>query len=313
MTAPDLRAIAQALGGEVHGDTALVPGPGHSRSDRSLSLRIGANGRIIWHSFAGDRWDDVRSHLERAGLPFGSGEPRACEPSAAERESFRQSVERAEWWAQKKRQIALRLWNTATDAGNSLVERYLQFRGIRRAPPPSLRFAADLNWKPLDWRPPEGAVFSGPAMLAKIEAASGAFLSVQATWLARGGNGKCSLAPTDRKFIGATKGGRVMLDAAAPEMIVGEGVETVLSASDALDLPCIAALNAGGLAHFQPPPGVVRLVVAYDNDRAGRDAANKLAARMYRVGVMCRMAKPPGGHKDWNDAAQAGEHLRSAH
>lgn len=37
---PDARAIARALGGEVAGQQVLAPGPGHSRLDRSLSIRI---------------------------------------------------------------------------------------------------------------------------------------------------------------------------------------------------------------------------------------------------------------------------------
>jgi hypothetical protein len=36
----DVRAMARALGGEVAGrDTVVAPGPGHSRRDRSLSVR----------------------------------------------------------------------------------------------------------------------------------------------------------------------------------------------------------------------------------------------------------------------------------
>lgn len=314
MTGADLHSIARALGGEVRGDKALVPGPGHSPKDRSLSLKIGADGRVIWHSFAGDRWEDVRPHLARAGLSLASGEAGPYKPTPAERERYKKRMEREEWWAREKQRIALNIWNTAAGATNSHVESYLRHRGIFRAPPAALRFDTDLHWMPLTWqpRPPESALATGPAMLAKIETAESAFLGVQATWLAEDGRGKCPRGP-DRKFLGALKGGRVMLDAAAPEMIVGEGVETVLSASEALSLPAVAALTANNLAAFIPPLGVGRLVVAFDNDRAGRDAANKLAARMHRVGIRCRMAKPPGNHKDWNDAAQADAHRRSAH
>ena len=36
----DIRNIARGLGGEVAGRQVLAPGPGHSRKDRSLSVRL---------------------------------------------------------------------------------------------------------------------------------------------------------------------------------------------------------------------------------------------------------------------------------
>ncbi len=45
-------------------------------------------------------------------------------------------------------------------------------------------------------------------------------------------------------------------------------------------MPMIAALSATHLAALVPPPGLERLYVARDNDRAGRRAAERLAARV---------------------------------
>jgi hypothetical protein len=47
--------IARALGGDVAGHNVLAPGPGHSRADRSLSIKIDAAAKdgFIVHSFAG--------------------------------------------------------------------------------------------------------------------------------------------------------------------------------------------------------------------------------------------------------------------
>lgn len=36
----DPRAVARALGGHVSGRNIAAPGPGHSRADRSLSIKI---------------------------------------------------------------------------------------------------------------------------------------------------------------------------------------------------------------------------------------------------------------------------------
>ncbi len=68
----DLRAIARALGGEVIGRQVLCPGPGHSKRDRSLSVKIdrGVPSGLLLHSFAGDDWRICRDHvLALLGLP----------------------------------------------------------------------------------------------------------------------------------------------------------------------------------------------------------------------------------------------------
>src|SRR5262249_32645559 len=60
---------ARALGGDAYGrNRALVPGPGHSRHDRSLSVTFLSTG-ILVHSFAGDDWKTCRQHVnDRLGL-----------------------------------------------------------------------------------------------------------------------------------------------------------------------------------------------------------------------------------------------------
>jgi putative DNA primase/helicase len=67
----DPRTLARALGGEASGNNVRAPGPGHSASDRSLSITVdsGAPDGFIVHSFAGDDWQECRDHVrERGGL-----------------------------------------------------------------------------------------------------------------------------------------------------------------------------------------------------------------------------------------------------
>src|SRR5687768_9282981 len=73
----DLRAVAQALGGNVSGRNVLAPGPGHSRADRSLSVRIEptAPDGFIVHSFAGDPPLACRDYV-RASLGLSAREQR---------------------------------------------------------------------------------------------------------------------------------------------------------------------------------------------------------------------------------------------
>jgi hypothetical protein len=67
----DLRSVAHALGGEVCGAQVLAPGPVHSHTDRSLSVRLNANAPdgFVAFSFAGDNWRVCRDHIrERLGI-----------------------------------------------------------------------------------------------------------------------------------------------------------------------------------------------------------------------------------------------------
>jgi hypothetical protein len=67
-----LRSWAQALGGEVCGVQVLCPGPGHGPTDRSLSVKMSANGGFVVHSFAGDDPIACRDYVrQRLGVaPF---------------------------------------------------------------------------------------------------------------------------------------------------------------------------------------------------------------------------------------------------
>ena len=53
---PNLQSLARALGGEVSGSQVLAPGPSHSTSDRSLSIKLdpSAPDGFVVYSFAGD-------------------------------------------------------------------------------------------------------------------------------------------------------------------------------------------------------------------------------------------------------------------
>jgi hypothetical protein len=67
----DPHSLAKALGGEVRGDQILAPGPGHSASDRSLSVKVDprAPDGLVVYSFAGDDPITCKDYVrEKAGL-----------------------------------------------------------------------------------------------------------------------------------------------------------------------------------------------------------------------------------------------------
>ena len=60
-----------------------------------------------------------------------------------------------------------------------------------------------------------------------------------------------------------------------------------------------AALSAGSLAAFAPPPGAARLLIAADRDDAGRRAAATLEAQARAQGIAATVLIPE--HGDFND------------
>src|SRR5262249_27206144 len=67
----DLKILAKALGGQVSGQQVLAPGPGHSPTDRSLSVKLDprAPDGFLVHSFAGDDPIACKDYVrEKAGL-----------------------------------------------------------------------------------------------------------------------------------------------------------------------------------------------------------------------------------------------------
>jgi RecA-family ATPase len=68
----DLRQLAAALGGEASGGQVLAPGPGHSRDDRSLAVKIDASAPdgFLVHSFANDDPMACKAYVrDKLGLP----------------------------------------------------------------------------------------------------------------------------------------------------------------------------------------------------------------------------------------------------
>ena len=103
-----------------------------------------------------------------------------------------------------------------------------------------------------------------------------------------------------RKALGSVFGRAVRFGVPGSTLLVGEGVETVLSlVSAAPRVPAAAALSAGSLGVFVPPEGVSRLIIARDNDPEGERAAERLVRRCDLAGVSARVIVSERG--DFND------------
>ena len=140
-----------------------------------------------------------------------------------------------------------------------------------------------------------------PALVAAVTGDGGRIFGVQRTWLDPRRPAKAGVADP-RKALGRVYGLAVRFGAPSDDaaLVVGEGIETVLSLVTAVpEITAAAALSAGSLGAFAPPPGVARLVIARDNDEDGAHAAERLARRCARAGVAATIVVPAGN--DFND------------
>ena len=197
-------------------------------------------------------------------------------------------------------EAARRLWRRCRAIEGTHAEDYLRARSIHRCRFPALRYHPALLHRD------EGGVRRLPALVAAVTGPAGEhpghgpIAGVHRTWLDPREPAKAPV-PRPRKALGRVHGLAVRFgDPAPPTLLVGEGIETVLSLVTAMpDAVAAAALSAGSLGAFAPPPGVRRLVVARDNDLEGERAAERLARRCARAGVAARIVVPLGN--DFND------------
>jgi hypothetical protein len=295
-----LKPIVQALGGDLYdrGLRANIPAPGHSAADRSVSLLL-REGRVIVHTFGDGDWKAVLDFLRDQRLidadhaPLGGpGRPFGGRPA-------RPTASRLE-----RRDAALRLWEAGRALPKTLSERHCRLRGVERPlpGPDVLRHNSEAAVSVY-----RGHGYRRPALLAAIQDAAGAFTAVEVTYLAAHG-GRASDLRLSRKTVGPAPGGcAVRLDAAAEEMLVGEGVFTTLSATEWFGLAGWALLSTRNLRVWSPPDGVRSVLIAADRGKDGEASAAQLQGRLVQAGVAASVALPPEPFGDWNEWS---DHLR---
>ena len=206
---------------------------------------------------------------------------------------------------------ALGAWRRAVSATGTLVQGYLQGRGIISPPPASIRFLSrQRNWS-------DGKTY--PAMISLVQRVpndderglqSGALLidaGAHFTFLQGGGfDGPVRKATTDacKLTLGQLRHGGVWLtpvNEINEQLAVAEGIETALSVQQITNLPTVAALSAAGMRSLRWLPQIRHLWIAADNDEAGRGAAEALLARALRAGLQAHIKLPARGKNDFND------------
>jgi len=197
-------------------------------------------------------------------------------------------------------EAAARLFAASLPTAGSLAEVYLRSRGIF-CPVAS----AALRFHPKCWHREEAQTkaIPRPALIAAVTDGAGEITGVHRTWLAPDGRGKAAVE-TPRRAMGQLLGNAVRIDPASDVLVVGEGIETMLSIREAVPgLPVWAALSSAHLGALLLPEPLQHLYIACDRDPAGQRAAERLTARATEAGIPVTLLEPRLG--DFNDDLQA--------
>jgi phage/plasmid primase-like uncharacterized protein len=280
--------IAAALGGRCEGQEWRCPCPAHG--GRSLILADGRDGKLLARCFGGCEWTDVFARLRSLGLIGGGTASLGVDPEK------RRSREGAEVERLRRGICAARdLYRRARPAPGTPVEIYLRSRGIFGRIPRVLHF--------FDCPHRNGGHY--PAMLAPIVNVDGHQIAVHKTFLSPEG-GKAALPKGERRETrGPMRGGAVRLAQQQPdrELIVGEGIESTLSAVQLFRIPGWAAMCANGIEALELPTEICRIAIAADNDISGTGQRAALSARERWIaeGRSVRILLPPNPGEDFND------------
>ena len=200
------------------------------------------------------------------------------------------------------REAAKRLFAMSAPIEGTIVESYLQRRGILHAHHGgSLRFHPRCYYRPDEHLPTE----TWPAMIACVTDLDGSITGVHRTWLDPSGFDGVRLgkAPIDtpRRAMGDLLGNAVRFGVADDAVLMaGEGIETMLSLRCVLPtLPMAAALSANHLAAMALSPSLRRLYIARDADAAGSTVQALLLQRAETAGIEAVPLSPRLG--DFNE------------
>jgi putative DNA primase/helicase len=288
-----IREVAAALGGEPIGrNSCNVPGPHHSRKDRSLTVTLARDGRVIVHSHAGDDWKACRDYvfdklgLERESRPQHRPTPWVVvHPTSSEDDS-------------KRKAIALRIWGQSVSPMGTLVERYLkEHRGLKLGSDVAgnvIRYHGSLYFDEFSRKP--GMV----CLMRNI--VTDEPCGIHRTFLDRE-----TAAKVDRRMLGIAKGSAVKLDPHQPtytNLTVGEGIETGLAAREAGLGPVWALGSTSGITSFPVVKGAREITLLQENDVASRRAITACGRRYLAAGKPVNLVTPEIGN-DFNDVWKA--------
>lgn len=288
--------------------------------EKSASLHIAERGAASFFKCfgCGERGDALKLGTKALGVSLprlvrDSGALSASpDPALVEAREQRRREHEAATQRERaaKRAAAFEIWSAALPGlQGTPAERYV--REVRAIGAPLA--GAALRWHPRAPLSPYEPAKAGRcgAIVAAITNAAGEVIGSHLTFLKPDGSAKqCfeHLGGDARMVAGDHVGGFIKLGRVRDAVVVGEGWETTLSASEACGLPGLAAINAPNLRAVILPPAARRVVIAFDRDPKGIGelSADVLAQKLWAESRDVEIFAPPAGFKDWNDAAKAG-------
>ena len=280
-------AIGKGLGGRKASSEWMARCPAHHDREPSLSIRDADDGKVLVFCHAGCTQDSVIDALRQRGL-WGDGSPRKSK-------SFYGKAtvkEEPDCDDAQRTKSALKIWHSAKPAGGTVVETYLRSRGLHLPWSQTIRFCPRLKHRPSD--------STWPAMVSLVtRGIDDTPLAIHRTFLAVDGAGKAPVDP-QKMMLGPCSGCAVRLAPAGDILMVGEGIESSLSAMQVRGHPAWAALSTSGLMALDLPQNVRDVIVLADGDEEGKAAARGAALRWKREARRARIAYPPEG-MDFND------------
>jgi putative DNA primase/helicase len=280
-----LQEAAKMLGGEVSRDQILCPGPGHSKRDRSLSVKFvpGNQDGFICTSFANDDFKACRDHVKAV-----LGIDRTRTPVRFAPVKYNDDADNVK--------IALRLWEQTTSLAGTLAETYLRSRGITDIEVENLRFHPDLK--------SDRKSFPGMVGLYR-DVFTDQPCGIHRTFLTDDAH------KITRKMLGRAHQAAIKLDpdtSITAGLHIGEGIETVLTGRQLGLAPAWAATSVGAIGDFPVLPGIETLTILGEMDPSGTSEreGRKCARRWLESGAHVHLVTPKHG-KDLNDAIRGGE------
>lgn len=275
---------AQLLGGEAtpSRNSVLCPGPGHSKTDRSLNVTFSGDDFVVY-SHANDSFSECRDYVKSClGLPSN------WKPAA---NSFDVNPEDKQADDEKRLKMVLRIWDKTRPLRNTLAEDYLRSRGCYVPDVHDLRFDPNCYYAADDYRPAMVGLFR--------DIITGEPTGIHRTWI------NPDSTKFDRKMLGIHKGSAIKL---IPEydvtygLAIGEGVESTLSGIVLGYRPAWVMGSGVNLSAFPAVSGIETITAFLENDENGANEryVRSMADRLKESGMSVRGRKPKFGN-DLND------------
>lgn len=189
-------------------------------------------------------------------------------------------------------------WASCASIVGTPGENYLRGRGITIPLPSSLRFGYVSPWRDREtgkW------VHARPAVVGCCGNMGGRLTAVQRIFVRPDGSGKANMR-RPKLTLGRNLGSALRLTPPAAEVIITEGVEDGLSIlQECPDSAVWCGLGTAFLREIQFPPVVRSVVVAGQNDDAGKSAAVAASEAIAARGLHVKTTFPSARYKDWND------------